>query len=225
MNLNLPNTITFGRILAAPFIAALPFIAAPGARLIAFVLYIVAAVTDYYDGHLARTRNLITDLGRLLDPLADKLLLFATLIPMFVLMAPSTDPIVPTRAESIDAARLQFLTPFGPVGLPWWVVAIVIFREVFMTVFRQAAARRGVVISAIGSAKWKTGFQAVWVGSAYFWFFAATLARTQHWSSAAWSAFANFNGIVGTVTMIASVVLAIYSLGVYIRRYSGVFAL
>jgi len=225
VNLNLPNTITFGRILAAPFIAALPFIAAPGARLIAFVLYIVAAVTDYYDGYLARTRNLITDLGRLLDPLADKLLLFATLIPMFVLMAPPSDPLVPTRAESIDAARLQFVTPFGNVGLPWWVVAIVIGREIFMTIFRQAAARRGVVISAIGSAKWKTGFQSVWVGSAYFWFFAATLARTQGWTSAAWGAFALFNGIVGTITMVASVLLAIYSLAVYVRRYTGVFAL
>jgi phosphatidylglycerophosphate synthase len=222
---NLPNLITAGRILAAPFIAALPFIAAPGTRLIAFVLYIVAAVTDYYDGKLARTRNLITDLGRLLDPLADKLLLFATLIPMFVLMAPPTDPLVPTRAESIDAARLQFVTPFGTVGLPWWVVAIVIGREIFMTVFRQAAARRGVVISAIGSAKWKTGFQSVWVGSAYFWFFAATLARSQAWTSTAWRAFANFNGIVGTVTMIASVFLALYSLAVYLRRYAGVFAL
>ena len=103
----------------------------------------MAAVTDYYDGKLARTRNLITDLGRLLDPLADKLLLFATLIPMFVLMAPPSDALVPTRAESIDAARLQFITPFGQVGLPWWIVAIVIGREIFMTVFRQAAARRG----------------------------------------------------------------------------------
>jgi CDP-diacylglycerol--glycerol-3-phosphate 3-phosphatidyltransferase len=222
---NLPNSITVGRILAAPFIAALPFIAAPGARFIAFVLYVVAAVTDYYDGKLARTRNLITDLGRLLDPLADKLLLFATLIPMFVLMAPPTDPLVPTRAESIDAARLQFLTPFGAVGLPWWIVAIVIGRELFMTLFRQAAARRGVIISAIASAKWKTGFQAVWVGSAYFWFFAATLARSEAWTSAAWTAFANFNGIVGTVTMIASVLLALYSLAVYLRRYAGVFAL
>jgi CDP-diacylglycerol--glycerol-3-phosphate 3-phosphatidyltransferase len=223
--MNLPNTITAGRILAAPFIAALPFIGAPGARLTAFVLYIVAAVTDYYDGKLARTRNLITDLGRLLDPLADKLLLFATLIPMFVLMAPPSDPLVPTRAESIDAARLQFLTPFGAVALPWWIVAIVIGRELFMTVFRQAAARRGVVISAIGSAKWKTGFQSVWVGSAYFWFFAATLARTQGWANAGpWRAFAYFNGIVGTVTMVASVLLAIYSLVVYLRRYAGVFA-
>lgn len=224
MNLNLPNTITAGRILAAPFIAALPFIASPGARLAAFVLYIIAAVTDYYDGKLARTRNLITDLGRLLDPLADKLLLFATLIPMFVLMAPPNDPLVPTRAESIDAARLQFATPFGPVGLPWWIVAIVIGREIFMTVFRHAAARRGVVISAIPTAKWKTGFQSVWVGSAYFWFFAATLARGEGWTSAAWRAFANFNGIVGTITMVASVFLTLFSLGIYLRRYARVFA-
>ena len=222
--MNLPNTITAGRILAAPFIAALPFIASPGARLTAFVLYIVAAITDYYDGKLARTRNLITDLGRLLDPLADKLLLFATLIPMFVLMAPPSDPFGPTRAESLDAARLPFSTPVGPVGLPWWVVAIVIGREIFMTIFRQAAARRGTVIAAIGPAKWKTGFQSVWVGSAYFWFFAASLAAARSWDNPSWRAFAYFNGIVGTITMVVSVVLTVYSLALYVRRYSRVFA-
>jgi CDP-diacylglycerol---glycerol-3-phosphate 3-phosphatidyltransferase len=222
--LNLPNAITAGRILAAPFIAALPFIASPGARLTAFVLYILAAVTDYYDGMLARTRNLVTDLGRLLDPLADKLLLFATLIPMFVLMAPASDPFVPTRAESLDAARLPFLTPLGPIGLPWWVAAIVIGREIFMTIFRQAAAKRGTVISAIGPAKWKTGFQSVWVGSAYFWFFAASLAAARGWNNQAWRSFAYFNGIVGTVTMVASVVLTLYSLALYLRRYARVFA-
>ena len=222
--MNLPNAITAGRILAAPFIAALPFIASPGARGIAFALYVIAALTDYYDGMLARTRNLITDLGRLLDPLADKLLLFATLIPMFVLMAPPSDPFVPTRAESIDAARLQFQTPIGSVGLRWWIAAIVIGREVFMTIFRQMAARRGVVISAIGPAKWKTAFQSVWVGSAYFWFFAATTAASQNWSSAAWRAFAYFNGSVGAIAMIVSVVLTIYSLVLYLRRYSGALA-
>jgi phosphatidylglycerophosphate synthase len=221
---NLPNAITAGRILAAPFIAALPFIASPTARLIAFILYVIAAVTDYLDGYLARERNLITDLGRLLDPLADKLLLFATLIPMFVLMAPHNDPLIPTTAENLDAGRLPFLTPFGAIGLPWWVVAIVIGREIFMTIFRQAAARRGVVISAIGPAKWKTAFQSLWVGSAYFWFFAATLAASRGWGSAAWRGFAYFNGTVGALAMIASVFLTVYSLALYLRRYSGVFA-
>lgn len=222
--MNLPNAITIGRILIAPLIAALPFIGSPLARLAAFVIYIVAAVSDYIDGKLARTRNLETDLGRLLDPLADKLLLFATLIPMFVLMAPANDPLAPTR-ESFGATHgFQFITPWGEVGLPWWIVVIVIGRELFMTVFRQLAARRGVVIAAIGPAKWKTGFQSTWVGASYFWFFAATLAARQGWDNAAWRAFASLNALVGIVTMVAAVFLTLYSLVLYIKRYGRVFA-
>jgi CDP-diacylglycerol--glycerol-3-phosphate 3-phosphatidyltransferase len=221
---NLPNAITVGRILVAPLIAALPFINSPFARLAAFLVYIIAAISDYYDGMLARTRNLITDLGSLLDPLADKLLLFATLIPMFVLMSPPADPLSATTASFGAAHSLRFQTPFGPVGLPWWVMAVVLGRELFMTVFRQLAARRGVVISAIGPAKWKTGFQSVWVGSAYFWFFAATLATSRGWQNSAWTSFAYFNGIAGTVTMTAAVFLTIYSLVLYIMRYSKVFS-
>jgi hypothetical protein len=64
----------------------------------------------------------------------------------------------------------------------------------------------------------------VWVGSAYFWFFAATLAVREGWNGAAWRAFAYFNGIVGTITMVISVVLTVYSLVLYVRRYTGVFA-
>ena len=222
--MNLPNAITVGRILIAPLIAALPFINSPFARLAAFVIYIIAAVSDYYDGMLARTRNLITDLGSLLDPLADKLLLFATLIPMFVLMSPPADPISATTASFGAAHSFRFQTPFGPIGLPWWVMVIVLGRELFMTVFRHLAARKGVVISAIGPAKWKTGFQSVWVGAAYFWFFAATLAAVKQWDNAAWKSFAYFNGIVGTVTMAAAVFLTIYSLGLYMRRYRRVFS-
>ena len=98
------------------------------------------------------------------------------------------------------------------------MLAIVLGRELFMTVFRQAAARRGVVIAAIGPAKWKTGFQSVWVGSAYFWFFAATLAaHARLGPRRAWNAFANFNGIVGVLTMIGAVVLTLYSLVLYLR--------
>ena len=222
--LNLPNAITIGRILVAPLIAALPFISSPFARIAAFVAFIIAAVSDYYDGMLARTRNLETDLGRLLDPLADKLLLFATLIPMFVLMSPSTDWLAPGTGSVGAAHSFPFVTPFGNVGLPWWIVAIVLGRELFMTVFRQLAARRGVVIAAIGPAKWKTGFQSTWVGSAYFWFFAATLAARNGWSSDAWRYFAYFNALVGIFTMTAAVFLTIYSLYLYLRRYGKVFS-
>jgi len=188
------------------------------------VIYIVAAVSDYYDGKLARTRNLVTDLGSLLDPLADKLLLFATLIPMFILMSPAGDPLAPTQEALRSAHGFPFLTPVGIVGLPWWIVAIVMGRELFMTAFRHLAARRGVVISAIGPAKWKTGFQSVWVGAAYFWFFAASLAAARGWDGDQWRAFAYFNGTVGTVTMIAALVLTLYSLFLYMKRYHHVLA-
>lgn len=206
--MNLPNALTVARIAATPLIAALPFANSWGLRFVAFILFTLAAITDYVDGRLARSRKEETDLGRLLDPLADKLLLVGTFVPMFLL-----------------ATTFPFVTPIGPVGLPWWIVVIVLGREIFMTVFRQAAARRGVVIAAIGPAKWKTGFQLIWQGSAYFWFWAATLAATKNWSAAMpWRAFAMFNGTVGTIMMVAAVILTVYSLVVYMRSFGAVFA-
>ena len=101
-------------------------------RLGGFLLFLAAAISDYVDGHLARTRQQKTDLGALLDPLADKLLLVGTMVPMYLL-----------------ADRFPFVTPFGDVGLHWSLVVVVLGRELFMTVFRQMAARRGLVIAAI----------------------------------------------------------------------------
>jgi CDP-diacylglycerol---glycerol-3-phosphate 3-phosphatidyltransferase len=219
---NLPNAVTIARIAVTPLIAWLPLAPSPSLRLTAFVLFIVAAVTDYVDGRLARSRKQETDLGRLLDPLADKLLLVATIIPMYVLMRPSAVTTEPWPLKALDNV-LPFRTPFGDVGLPWWVVAVVLGRELFMTIFRQAAARRGVVISASGPAKWKTAFQSIWVGSAYFWFFAATVAATRHWDTPAWNGFAYFNGLVGVGAMVGSLCLTLYSLALYLRTYGRVF--
>jgi phosphatidylglycerophosphate synthase len=204
---NLPNAITVGRIALTPLIAWLPFVATWEARLAAFLLFLVAAITDYWDGHLARSRNLVTDLGRLLDPLADKLLLLATLVPMFLLQRPGGLLAQAPAAE-------------GLVALPLWIVAVVLGREAFMTAFREVAKRRGLVIAAIGPAKWKTTFQSIWLGAAYFWFFAATLARHQGWEGhQAWGAFAGFNGFVGVASMVGAVILTLYSLWLYLRRY------
>lgn len=205
--MNLPNAITVGRIAATPLIATLPLADSWGLRLLAFVLFTIAAVTDFVDGRLARSRKQETDLGRLLDPLADKLLLVATLIPMYLL-----------------GPRLPFVTPLGAVGLPLWVVVVVLGREVFMTVFRQAAARRGVVIAAIGPAKWKTALQLFWEGCAYCWFFAATLAAANGWDGSPWRAFATFNGSVGSAAMVVAVALTVYSLAVYMRSFGSVFS-
>lgn len=216
--MNLPNAITVGRIALTPLIAWLPFTTSWSARLFAFLLFLVAAITDYWDGHLARSRNLVTDLGRLLDPLADKLLLIATLVPMYFLQRHQAFVV----EHGDDAGPLLFEMPFGRVSLPLWIVLVVLGRELFMTVFRQVAARRGLVISAIGPAKWKTTFQSIWLGAAYFWFFAITLAEHRGWLAAdAWRAFALFNGFVGVISMIGAVGLTVYSLWLYLRRYGG----
>ena len=220
--MNLPNAVTAGRIAITPLIAWLPMAPSSTWRLVAFILFTVAAITDYIDGQLARSRKEETDLGRLLDPLADKLLLVATCIPLFLLMRPvaSSTESWPLKALNNE---LPFRTPFGDVPLTWWIVAIVIGRELFMTLFRQMAARRGVVISAIGPAKWKTGLQLFWIGCAFCWFWAATTAAQRGWDGTLWNAFANFNGVCGVVAMAASVALTIYSLALYLRSYRRVF--
>ena len=236
--MNLPNAMTVGRIAATPLIALLPFVDSWEVRLAAWVLYIAAAITDYYDGLLARTRNLVTDLGKQLDPLADKLLLVGTFVPMFILSGSLGNPSIISayhqpvvdgvlgpmwRNEASNAMAFPFITPFGYVGLPWWVLAVVIGRELFMSVFRQAAARRGTVIEAIGPAKWKTGFQMTWVGAAYFWFWAATAAAHYQWRDSTWTAFAYFNGVAGVLAMLGAVALTLYSLVLYLQRYGNVF--
>jgi phosphatidylglycerophosphate synthase len=89
-----------------------------------------------------------------------------------------------------------------------------------MTLFRQIAARRGLVIAAIGPAKWKTTFQSIWIGAAYCWFFAATLAATQGWETQrAWRIIASCIGVIGVVSMVGAVVLTLWSLWLYLHRY------
>ena len=222
--MNLPNAITVGRIVAAPAIALLALLPSWPARLAAFVVFIVAAVTDYIDGKLARDRNLVTDLGRVLDPLADKLLLAATVAPIYIVQAPAHDVLGSYTASAgfLGLTSLPFHTPIGLVPLPFWVVAIVLGREILMTVFRQAALRRGVVISAIGPAKWKTGFQWTWVGTALFWFFAASAFSAPGWPPAFVTPASMFIGIVGSVSLLGAIVLSLYSLALYLGRYGAV---
>ncbi|MFO8175643.1 MAG: CDP-alcohol phosphatidyltransferase family protein, partial [Longimicrobiales bacterium] len=83
--LNLPNVITIGRILACPAVFFLVFMDSVPLRFAAWALFVAAAVSDLWDGYLARKHGLITDLGKLLDPLADKLLLVSTFVPFYIL--------------------------------------------------------------------------------------------------------------------------------------------
>ena len=131
--MNLPNLITIGRIALALLVIPLLFVDEFDARMAAFTIFIIAAVSDLWDGYLARSRGLITNLGKLLDPIADKLLLAATFVP-FYLISNGTGP---------D----RVFPWFGEV-LPLWIVLVIFGRELFITLFRSYAARRGVVIAA-----------------------------------------------------------------------------
>ena len=227
--MNLPNAISAARIAVSPLIALLPLVPSPLWRAVGFALYIVSAVSDYFDGWLARTRGLVTDLGKTLDPLADKLLLVATFIPMLVLQGKQGDFVAVFTAGALHipperAFTFPFVTWFGSFSLPWWVVAVVLGRELFMTVFRQIAQGRGVVIAAIYPAKVKAVTQYIWVGAAYFWFAARTYAERDGWSgNRAWDFFAPLVSAIGVVSMWVAVGLTIASLAIYLRRYRALF--
>ncbi|MGD8321314.1 MAG: CDP-alcohol phosphatidyltransferase family protein, partial [Gemmatimonadota bacterium] len=130
--LTLPNIITVVRIAVCPVIFVLAMSPGVGERFWAFVLFVVAGLSDVWDGYLARRYGWITDVGKLLDPLADKLLLAATFIPFYLLSHRGTE--------------LGLVPWWG--ALPLWVVLVIFGRELLITVFRAYAANRGVVIAA-----------------------------------------------------------------------------
>lgn len=204
----LANILTVARIALTPVIALLPFITGYVPKLIAFVVFLAAAISDIYDGRLARERGEITDLGKMLDPLADKLLLFATLIPIYWI----------TRYP-----MQQYEIPWWG-NLPAWVALLLVGREVFMTAFRQIAKRRGVVIAAAGPGKLKTIIQDVFIGAILAWFAWRDMRAAFGWQGGWLGRFWNeFHGIVVSVTLGAAVLLTAYSLGVYLYRYRKLF--
>lgn len=221
--MNLPTWITVGRIALTPLVAWMPFVQSAHWRGLGFVLYLVVAISDHYDGKLARSRNEETDLGRLLDPLADKIFLLATFIPMFLLQAPRDDVLAHALPRVAESSSYSFLSWFwSPVAFPWWVLVIVLGREAAMTAFRHIAQKRGVVISAIGPGKTKAAFQYIWVGAAYFWFAYRTWVEEHGFTAPAWDQLALAVGTIGTLSMVIAVVLTVWSFGVYLQRYGKV---
>ena len=206
-----------------PLIAWLPFVPSAHWRGIAFLLYLVVAISDHYDGKLARERNQVSDLGRLLDPLADKIFLLATFIPMFILQAPHGDMLARALPRVAESSSYAFLSWFSfPVSLPWWVLAIVLGREAAMTWFRHVAQGRGLVISAMGPGKLKATFQYIWVGAAYFWFFFRTWLEEHGYTAPAWDQAVLLLGTIGTVSLVIAVVLTVWSFALYLQRYGKV---
>ena len=141
MKMNLPNKLAILRmVLVIPFVIflslALEYTDKTGItmtmRVFAAIIFVGAAITDYYDGKIARKYNLITNLGKLLDPLADKILVISALVT---------------------------LAKFSQIRL--WFVIIIIFRELLITGLRSIVAAEGVVIAAESLGKWKTATQMI----------------------------------------------------------------
>ena len=147
--MNLPNKITICRILLIPifiFFYLASFI--PYGKLVALLIFMLASFTDYLDGHIARKRNLVTNLGKFLDPIADKILVMSGLLLLIAV------PITPNGGEFLEPAI--FPTYVGVI-----VGIIVLGREFIISAFRMIAASKNVVIAADMSGKVKTVVQLI----------------------------------------------------------------
>lgn len=130
--LNVPNLLTMGRVAIIPVVLWLLDRGTPKDCVLAALVYSAAAITDLLDGYLARRMNVVSVLGKFLDPLADKLLVMASLI---------------------------WMVPMGRI--PEWAVVLLIGREISITALRSIASSEGVVIAAGGGGKSKTALQMV----------------------------------------------------------------
>ena len=125
-----PNTMTVARILTVPVIVVLMMFENKGTCFLAAALFSLASITDYLDGYMARTRGMITTLGKILDPLADKLLVASTLIML---------------------VALGFI--------PGWISCVIVGRELAVTGLRCVLIENSQDVSASWLGKYKTGFQ------------------------------------------------------------------
>ncbi len=144
--MNLPNKLTLTRIILIPFfLGALHIqlftnnlVACAVFFWIALAIFVVAAITDYLDGYIARRRNIITNFGKLFDPLADKLLTMAAFVSFVEIMGPNGRPIFPA-----------------------WAIIIILGREYLVTGLRSVAVSNGAVIHADKWGKQKTIWQLI----------------------------------------------------------------
>ena len=134
--MNTPNKLTVARMIIVPFLVVFLLTGWGGDanRYISLTLFVVASVTDWFDGYLARKNNLVTNFGKFMDPLADKLLVCSAMICM------------------IELNRL-----------PAWFVIIIIGREFIISGFRLIAAENGIVIAANYWGKFKTASQMIMI--------------------------------------------------------------
>lgn len=151
--MNLPNKLTIFRIILVPIIMlvyafeplrnqAVLYPALSMSNFIILILFIVGSVTDFLDGNIARRKGVVTDFGKFLDPVADKLLVFTVLL---ILMD--------------QCSYYELKTGESYVLIEWWMIVILLTREFLVTALRLVAASKGKVLAAVWHGKLKTVLQ------------------------------------------------------------------
>lgn len=181
----IPNILTVMRIFLTPIFIICLFSDFFGAQLWALVIFIVASITDAYDGYLARKNNMVTDTGRFLDPLADKILVSSAFISFSIM---------------------------GLIDI--WMVALIIFRDLFVMGLRLLMSRRGFIMITSKIAKSKTGVQ---VGIIIFTLLFLTLKGFNWVLLEDYLIFINEYQLVYYLTMIA-VIFTVYTGYTYIQE-------
>lgn len=204
----LPNSITIGRILAAPGVPILALSSANAERYYACGLFVVLALSDAVDGHFARKWNTVSNLGRLIDPVADKVLLIATFLPLYVI--------------SRRGPESELLPWWGE--FPSWALLAILGRELLVTCFRVYSVKSGVVISAEWSGKWKMFLQSAFCGAALLWYPLATTAAERGWESGnPWERWSTVHEAAVALTLAAAIALTLYSMAHYLWSYRSLF--
>ena len=201
--LTLPVVITLSRIVACPVIFFAVQAEDVGLRFVAFVIFVLAALSDALDGYIARRYDLVTDLGKLLDPIADKLLLISTFVPIFII------------------SNRGFESEHIPIWgiLPGWVLIVIFGREALITLFRSYAARRGIIIAAGKSGKRKTLLQFLFAGGLLLWYPISMLATAQAWDGVGWVLSEGFFLTWSGITLPLAILMTIYSMLDYLWSY------
>lgn len=144
--MNLPNKISLTRICMIPVFVLVFFLKTiPYNYLIAGVIFLIAALTDFVDGYIARSRNLVTNLGKFLDPIADKVLVATA----FILLLAAKEDIFCKLGNSVDGI-------YATVAIS---VCVIMARELIISAFRQIAAANGIIMAAEKLGKYKTATQ------------------------------------------------------------------
>jgi len=174
--MNLPNVLTLSRIFFAVLLVFLLESGSPVCDILAAIIFGVASLTDFYDGYLAKTMGLVSNFGKIMDPIADKVLMLST---------------------------FGVLAHIGMIA--WWMFIVIAIREIGVTVSRLYAIRQGQVLAAERAGKIKTVSQMIAVSAILLYLVAKYCAWCSSWFNNVQSTWLGVNNVLMLVAVVLTV--------------------